>query len=165
MSSTPFDLLYTYQFIRRLATPFREWDAYKLGIIDENGKVLKKRSTFKTPEERNAWGLFDRLVANLKKLLGTIPLGKTRLASYAAALLLLKESNNTELEDLDDDELDKLVDEMFKEYLEELDIVEEIVNVVGAGQIAGVGVGVQGEPPKRAKAKIIKSILRRKKIV
>jgi len=158
MSSTPFDLLYTYQFLRRLSTPFKEWDAYKLGIIDENGKVLKKRSTLKTAQERNAWGYFDRLVANLKKLLGTIPLGKTRIASYAAALLLLREGKN--LDSLSDEDLDVLLQQHITEALELNS--EEIANVVSSGNIAGAGVGPQGEPPKRRSTKIIKKMLKRK---
>ena len=34
------DLFMVFQFVKRLATPFKEWDAYKLGIIDEDGKIL-----------------------------------------------------------------------------------------------------------------------------
>ena len=40
------DLFLVYQFIRRLATPFNKWDAYKEGVIDDKGNILikKKRS-------------------------------------------------------------------------------------------------------------------------
>ena len=31
------DLFVTYRFIKLLVTPFKDTDAYKLGIIDENG--------------------------------------------------------------------------------------------------------------------------------
>lgn len=168
MASTAFDLLYTYQFLKRLATPFIEWDAYKLGIIDENGKVLRKSKTLKTVEERNAWGYFDRMVANLKKLLGTIPLGKTRIASYAAALLLLRENKNVLLEQLDEDDLDKEVQKLFNEslkYVDDISVSEDIANVVGAGNIAGAGIGPQGEPPKGKHATLSKKILKRKKHV
>ena len=41
------DLFLLYQFIKRLATPFKEWDAYELGIIDAKGKQLKKRKDFR----------------------------------------------------------------------------------------------------------------------
>jgi hypothetical protein len=160
MSSRPLDLLYTYQFLKRLATPFKEWDAFKLGIIDENGKVLRKSSTLKTVEEKNAWGNFDRLVANLKKLLGKLPLGKTRLASYAAALLLLKESNNKELERLDEEELSLAVNKLFEKVYYSLE--EDIANVAGAGNIAGIGIGPQGEPPKKKKTLVIKNVIKRK---
>ena len=32
------DLTYTFRFIRMLVLDWKEWDAYKLGIFDENGK-------------------------------------------------------------------------------------------------------------------------------
>ena len=38
------DMFLTYQFLKRINVPFEKWDAYKLGIIDKNGKVLKKKS-------------------------------------------------------------------------------------------------------------------------
>ena len=36
------DLLITYRIIKLLTTPFEKQDAYRLGIIDKNGKVLRK---------------------------------------------------------------------------------------------------------------------------
>lgn len=91
------DIFLVYQFIRRLVTPFTEWEAYKLGIIDADGNVLKPRDSLNTTEKQ-AWGYFDVLVANLKKLLGKIPAGKSAIASYAAAILLLKEQNQVRWE-------------------------------------------------------------------
>jgi hypothetical protein len=88
------DLFLVYQFIRRLATPFNKWDAYKLGIIDETGKVLIKKKDFKTAEQKKAWGIFDTMVANIKKLLAKAPGGGSKLASYAAALYLIREWNH-----------------------------------------------------------------------
>lgn len=85
------DLWQVYSFIRRLVTPFSEWEAYKLGIIDERGNVLKKRRELRRQEERRAFGVFDVLVLNLKKLLERLPAGQTRIASYAAALWLIRE--------------------------------------------------------------------------
>jgi len=142
------DLFLVYQFIKRLATPFEQWQAYKLGIIDKSGKVLKPSNTLSTSEEKNAWGYFDRMVANLKKLLAKVPGGSSRLASYAAALLLLKEQSN----------LENLTDEQMTELLE-----NEIANVAGNGNIAGIGVGPQGEPPGKSKLKA--PVLKRKKDV
>ena len=39
------DLLITYRVIKMLVTPFEKTDAYKYGIIDKNGKVLRKNKT------------------------------------------------------------------------------------------------------------------------
>ena len=147
MANKAVDLFLVYQFLKRLATPFEQWDAYKLGIIDRQGKVLKPSSEHTTAEEKKAWGYFDRMVANLKKLLAKVPGGSTRLASYAAALLLLKEQDN--LKHMSDEEMCNLLE-------------DGIANVVGGGNIAGVGVGPQGEPPGIPKVKLTPMIKRKK---
>ena len=85
------DLFLVYQFIKRLATPFKEWEAYKLGIIDEKGNQLIKRKQFRKQKEHDAFGIFDIMITKLKRLLEKVPGGKTRIASYAAALYLIKE--------------------------------------------------------------------------
>ena len=104
------DAYYTYRFLRQLVTPWNETDAYKLGLIDENGKKLKSPQT---AEEKDAYTLFFRLVYNIKRLLNKLPLGQTKLASYAAALWLIKE--NTKMSEAS-------VVEGFKKYLEQQEI-------------------------------------------
>jgi len=88
------DLAYTFRFLALLVTPFNKTKAFEKGIIDEFGKRLKK-PPFSSIEERedyaNYYTRFIRLVFNVKKLLGKVPGGKTRIASYAAALYLIKE--------------------------------------------------------------------------
>ena len=88
------DLFVAYCFLRILTTPWKKTDAFKLGIIDEKGKILKKKNKLKGSEEKEAYTMFDRLVWKLKRLLEKISFGKTRIASYAAALWLIKEENN-----------------------------------------------------------------------
>ena len=88
------DLFLVYQFVRRLATPFEKWDAFEQGVIDKDGKVLIKRKKFTTAAQRKSWGVFDIMIANLKKILAKVPGGSSRLASYAAALYLIKEHNH-----------------------------------------------------------------------
>ena len=63
------DLFLVYQFIRRLATPFNEWKAYELGIIDGKGKQLKKRKDLTTREEKDSYGVFDIMITKLKRLI------------------------------------------------------------------------------------------------
>jgi len=123
--STAVDLFFVYQFIRRLTTPFDETDAFELGLIDEKGKRLKKA---KTPAEKKAMTLFDRMIFNIKRLIARVPGGNTKIATYGAALFLLKESKNfselsdkqklegiiNEMNDLDS-KTQKTFNEMFKE--------------------------------------------------
>ena len=57
--------------------------------------MLKKTSELATSKEKDSYTILHRFVFNLKRLLGLLPGGKTKLASYAAALaLLLKENKN-----------------------------------------------------------------------
>ena len=87
------DLLITYRVIKMLVTPFESTEAYKLGIIDKNGKVLRKARTLSTAKEKDNYTLLHRFVFNLKRLINFIPGGKSKLGTYAAALgLLLKTS-------------------------------------------------------------------------
>ena len=87
------NIFFIYKFLRILTQPFAETDAFKLGIIDENGKILKKHRKLKTIEEKDSYTLMHRLVWKLKRLMEKIPFGKSRLASYAAALWLIKEEH------------------------------------------------------------------------
>jgi len=88
------DLLYTFRFLKLLVTPFEETEAYKVGIIDENGQ--KRRDFNKnTVDNRKAYAdhytPFHRLVYNVKRFMSNAPGGSSRLASYAAALYLIRE--------------------------------------------------------------------------
>ena len=88
------DMFLTYQFLKRIVVPFEKWDAYKLGIIDKNGKVLKKKSTLKTAQEKAAWGYFDILTTNLKKILAKVPGGNSVIGSSIASYMLMKEEKS-----------------------------------------------------------------------
>ena len=83
------DLFYAFRFLKLLVTPWESMEAYKLGIIDKDGKVIKKTRT--TSEEKAAYTVFHRLVFNIKRLLSRLPFGKTKIASWATALFLIKE--------------------------------------------------------------------------
>jgi hypothetical protein len=52
-----------------LATDFKDMDAYKQGIIDKDGNVLKKSYQLKTQAEKKAYTYLDRLVVILKKVM------------------------------------------------------------------------------------------------
>ena len=84
------DLAYTFRFIRMMAMDWKEWDAYKLGIIDENGKRLRDVK-LDSDEKKSAYTPFVRLAANLKRLVAKVPGGGSRLGSFASALFLIKE--------------------------------------------------------------------------
>lgn len=52
----------------KLKTPITEMDAFKLGLINETGKIVKEPVT---TEERHALGIVERYVLNLKSLAGS----------------------------------------------------------------------------------------------
>ena len=84
------DTVYAFRFIRMLVLDWKDWDAYKAGIIDENGKRVKSVK-IDNLEKSSVWTPFIRLCANIKRLVSKAPGGGSRLGSFAAALYLIKE--------------------------------------------------------------------------
>lgn len=183
--TTQVDLYLTMTFLQRFVLPFTAWPAFQLGIIDKNGKVLKKRTTLTTQAEKDAWGYYDIMICNLKKIFArrlpqytpqiqgpaqamprniskqptqagvtTIP-----LSTIAGSFFLFKEH----IEDPEDiEEIEKRIGP-YIDYVKEL-MEDAPVNNVGGGQIAGVGIGIAGEPPIRNSKYKSTNLKRRKKL-
>lgn len=113
------DLFYAFRFLKLLVSSWDNTEAYKLGIIDDKGKLLKKAQDRKTPQEKSAYTVFHRLVFNVKRLLNKLPFGQTKLASYASALFLIKENT-----DLTDQEIRDVLNDVFEDLEETIDISE-----------------------------------------
>ena len=128
------DLFVTYRFIKLLVTPFNRTDAYKNGIIDENGARLDKQ--LNTIDEKNSYTVLHKLVFNIKKIFGKVPGLRTKLGTYAAALFLLKDTFKESVDDPD------VFEKEFMKYLNqqgyEIDdsISEE---VIGFGEVLPKG--------------------------
>ena len=99
--SRAIDLFVAYRFLRILTTPWDQQEAFKLGIIDKDGKLLRKANTLKTEEEKSSFTLLHRLIFNLKRILHKIPGVKTKIGTYATALYLLKQHFATQVEEED----------------------------------------------------------------
>jgi len=96
MANRAVDLVITYRVIKLLITPFEKQEAFKQGIIDKDGKVLRRNRTLKTTAEKKSYTLLHRFVFNLKRLLQKAGLGG-RLGTFAVALAtLLREDNRYE---------------------------------------------------------------------
>ena len=96
MANRAVDLIITYRVIKLLVTPFNKQEAYKYGIIDDKGKVLRKFKTLQKSEEKKSYTVLHRFVFNLKRILQKVGLGG-RLGSFAVALgLLIKEDKSYE---------------------------------------------------------------------
>ena len=130
-------------------TPFKDTDAYKLGIIDENGNRViaaepkqkgivqrKKPTPLNTIEERNAYTILHKLVFNIKKIFGKVPGLRTKLGTYAAALFLLKDTFKESVDDPD------VFEKEFMKYLKEqgYEIDDSISEeVIGFGEVLPKG--------------------------
>ena len=98
MASRAVDLLIAYRVIKLLVTPFKNQAAFKTGIIDADGKVLKPYRLLKTGAEKSSYTMLHRFVFNLKRILGRVGLGG-KIGSFAVALgLLLKEDKEFALD-------------------------------------------------------------------
>ena len=101
------DLFVVYRFLKLLVTPWQKQEAYKLGIIDKDGKALKKARDLGKESEKAAFTLLHRLVFNLKRIMNKIPGVRTQLGTYATALFLLKEYYN--LDNIPEGEINKFL--------------------------------------------------------
>jgi len=83
-----------YQLVRLISSPFKKWDAYKHGLIDDEGETIRKP---KTDTEKKSFGMFHRLVRRIKQIMIKAPFGAFKIASLAVALKLLKEESGHDL--------------------------------------------------------------------
>jgi len=84
------DTYVLYSLIKRIAKPFKDWKAYKLGVIDERGNILIPKDK-RTDEQYKSLTYLDIFVMNFKKLLQKVPGLNNKYVTYAAALYLLRE--------------------------------------------------------------------------
>jgi len=131
-----------YQFIKRLATPFNKWNAYKSGVIDQRGNIKIPKNK-RDRAQNQSFQVFDVMILKLKRILEKIPFGKSRLASYASALYLVREDweEKTEKEIMLESD-DKIIEylrlyrhENYAKMLEDAPTMN-----AGDGNIAGMGV-------------------------
>ena len=121
MASRAVDLLIAYRVIKMLVTPFNKQPAFKYGIIDDKGKVLKKFNTIKGTNEKQSYTVLHRFVFNLKRLLAKVGI-KGKLGSFAvAAALLLKENKKYAIHK-------ETIESAVITYLKDNNLYEDILN-------------------------------------
>jgi hypothetical protein len=132
------DTYMLYSIIRKMATKFENWPAFKVGLIDKHGNFLVDKED-RTPEQHKSMSYMDLLILNIKKLLGKIPGGDSKIATFAGALFLLREGQY-----LPEDRVNRMILEFnFDKYQKEAKILlEDAVasavptNNVGSGNVA-----------------------------
>ena len=127
------DLFVTYRFLKLLVTPWNKQEAFKLGIIDKNGKALKRARDLGKEEERASFTLLHRLVFNCKRIMSKIPFVRSQLGTYATALFLLKE--HYKIENLPEAEVTKYLLE--NKLIDLNDKISE--EVIGFGNMLPMG--------------------------
>ncbi len=154
------NIYFVYQFLKKLVTPFNKTKAFELGIIDEKGKILKRRRDLEGDEEKSAYNLSDTLIWNIKKLMGKIPGGRSRIASYAAALYLIKEQQDGYK--ITEEELELQFFDLFERMYNndlvfdpstlrkfENTLIEDTPTTnMGSGNLATRGIPLKKNPPK-----------------
>ena len=120
--SRAIDLIITYRVVKLLVTPFNKFKAYELGIIDDEGKVLRKFKTIKG-SERKHYTMLHRFVFNLKRILKKVGLG-SRLGSFAVALALLIKEDKSMTQHKD------LIESAVITYLKEENLYDMLLNEV-----------------------------------
>jgi hypothetical protein len=138
------DNLVAYKILSMLVTNFEDTKAYKLNIIDKDGKNLKKASTLKTSEEKDAYTYLTRLVFNMKKIINKIG-GENKLKSLVAALFLVKEqyesgNRSTALMEDNFDRVMKLLDNNCVLVEEEIIVKKFLDEEAPANSTAGAAV-------------------------
>jgi hypothetical protein len=146
------------RIIYLLVTPFDQWEAYKKGIIDADGKVINQPTT-----GDDDWTMLHRLVARLKKMLAKIPGGSSKIASYAAAYLLVREAMESNKEYSNLEEIyERMITASYDDpLLEQIKVIIEDAPVNVAGNVATV------EKPllKRVKRRAISNATKKLEVV
>ena len=124
MANRTVDLLIAYRVVKLLVTPFEKQEAFKQGIIDKDGNVLKKYNTLTATKDKQSYTILHRFVFNLKRILKRVGLGG-RLGSFAVALaLLLRENKEYEQHKI-------LIESAIISYLKETKQYDNLLNEQG----------------------------------
>ena len=132
MASRAIDLLITYRIMKLLVTPFNKQEAFKYGIIDKQGKVLRPFRTIQKTAEKQSYTILHRFVFNLKRILQKVGLGG-RLGTFAIALATLIRENK------EFEQHQSLIESTVIKYLKKEKLYEELLqeegHIVGNKQI------------------------------
>ena len=121
MANRAVDLVITYRIVKLLTQPFDKSEAFKMGIIDKNGKVLRKARELNTAKEKDSYTILNRFVFNLKRILQRVGL-KSKLSSFGVALaLLLKENEHLQPHKT-------LIEQGVVKYLKQIGEYENLLN-------------------------------------
>jgi hypothetical protein len=123
MANRLVDLLITYRIVKLMSTDFKNQEAFKFGIIDANGKVLRKSNKLNTQAELDSYTVLHRFVFNLKRILAKFGL-KSSISNFATALALILKENQELIK------YKSLIESSIITYLKETNQYEEMFSRV-----------------------------------
>jgi len=123
MANRLVDLLITYRIVKLMATDFKDQEAFKFGIIDVNGKQLRKNRELNTEAEKDSYTVLNRFVFNLKRILAKFGL-KSSISNFATALALILKENQELIK------YKSLIESSIITYLKETNQYEEMFSTV-----------------------------------
>lgn len=158
------DSVIAYRILHMLVTPFDKTEAFRLGIIDKHGKELKRMKDLNTVAERDAYSILHRMVFRLKRIVEKVPVENKKLASFTAALALIKENYHTKVEPVNLevmflDRLENLQEEdiyyteslLTKHYIKPFSVYMEEAPANNAVATPGIAGFPPDEPPVKKK--------------
>ena len=149
------DNLIAFRILYMLVTPFKDTQAFKLGVIDEKGNLLKNFKDL-TSSQKDAYSMLHRLVFNLKRMLSKLPGGDTKLSNVAAAYFLVKE--NIDYDEVDLDLLESQLSEISSKgiLVEEYLTVLNFISLFEDAPVNSTGPAVSTDEPVVRKSRIHK---------
>ena len=128
------DAVIAYRVLKLLVTPFNKTQAFKMGIIDDKGKVLIKSKDFlktfssqELPKARKAYTMLIRFVFNLKRLLSKVGIRGPLSTAAAAAIAFFKEEKGQ------NDYIERVVYKHLKENGFEFEVNENYGEILRPG--------------------------------
>lgn len=114
------DTFLAYKFANLIRTDFNKWPAYRLGMIDNQGNVIREP---KEPHEIKHFGLFEELVRKIKRALVKFAGKSSVLTNLISLYILQKESYCPESNEVKLYIADQLTNE-------EIELVEDILMIL-----------------------------------
>lgn len=120
--------------LKLLIQNFTEYEAYKLGIINQHGNELRSYDKLRSNQEKRAYNKLIRLCISLKKLINKYPNERYKFKTYYIAMQSLKNINESiDINSIDDEEILETIKN---------NIIEDAVGVT-TGSVAGYDVPLQ----------------------
>ena len=113
-NSSQIDNLIALRLLKILTTPFNEFPAYKVGVIDEKGKYIVPKNK-RDAKQRRSLTYLDRLMINIKKLINKLPGGENKLKNLIAAMVLIKECHDKQ------DDGETLTEQYVEQYINDFE--------------------------------------------